>query len=128
ETPWLTVSPGTGTLRSPAEGYGLVPLVVSVNFSNIPVDSDGQVGVIKVTGAHMPVYLGVLAVNQGNGPHPNFITTFTGANTTFNKDAIPGYHGEGTPLPTNTPGPSTNTPIPTATQPPGTGTPQPTDT
>jgi hypothetical protein len=128
ETPWLTVSPTSGTLRSPAQGYGLVPLTLSVNFTNIPVDSDGYVGVIKITGGTMPVYLGVLAVNRGSSPRPNFIPSFNGANTTFNKDAIPGYHGDGTPVPTHTQAPPTNTSAPTNTRPPGTNTPVPTNT
>ncbi len=92
ESPWLTVSPSDSTIRSPAMGFGMVRLSLAVDFTNIPVDSDGQVGVIKIIGGNMPLYIGVLAVNDGTNPPPQFIQSFTGANTTFNKNAIPGYH------------------------------------
>lgn len=95
ETNWLTVTPASGTANSPALGGGVVPLTLQVDFNGLSTDSNGEVGVIKVTGGGMPVYIGVLAVNDGMNHHYNFIPSFTNPITTFNKAAIPDYHGPG---------------------------------
>ena len=94
ETPWLTVSPGSGVATSPMLGGGVIPLSLHVDMTGIPVDADGQVGVVKITGGNMPVYVAVLAVNDGSNPAPTFLPAFTGLTTTFDKDAIPDYHGD----------------------------------
>jgi hypothetical protein len=93
ETNWLTVSPASGVAQSPALGGGVIPLTVSADFSSLSTDSNGVVGVVKVTGGAMPLYLGVLAVNDGSNHHYNFIQTFNNPITTFDKNAIPDYHG-----------------------------------
>lgn len=95
ETNWLTVTPASGVANSPALGGGVVPLTLHVDFTNLSTDSNGEVGVIKVTGGGMPVYIGVLATNDGMSHSYHFITTFTNPITTFNKNAIPDYHGPG---------------------------------
>ena len=43
----------------------------------------------------MPVYIGVLAVNDGTNHDYDFIPVFNNPTTTFNKNAIPDYHGPG---------------------------------
>jgi hypothetical protein len=111
ETPWLSVSPAAGQVTSPLLGGGVQPLVKSVDFSGLTTDSDGEVGVIRITGGNMPLYFAVLAVNDGSNTRPQFLPPFTsGLNTTFDKSAIPDYHGAGTGTPT--PG-ATTTPGPT---------------
>jgi hypothetical protein len=95
DTPWLTVSPAMGTVRSAALGGGMAPLTLAVNFAGLTTDSDGAVGVIKVTGGNMPAYIAILVVaDPAASARPTFIPAFTGASTTFNKDAIPDYHGQ----------------------------------
>ena len=94
DTPWLTVAPATGTIRSAALGGGLVPLTMLVNFTGLTTDSDGEIGVVKVLGGNMPAYIAILVVaDPAATARPTFIPAFSGANTTFNKDAIPFYHG-----------------------------------
>jgi hypothetical protein len=142
ETPWLTVSPGTGTALSAPLGGGVTPIHFRIDFTGFPNDSDGQVGVIKVTGGQMPVYLAVLAVYAGASTPPPFMTAFPPLNTTFDKNAIPDYHGPGNPtttpivasptsiptsLPTQTPGGPTATREPSST-PQLSSTPQPSAT
>jgi hypothetical protein len=122
-TPWLSVSPSTGVLNSPALGGGVVPMNMTVNFSGLTTSNEGEVGLIKITapGVHMPLYIAMLAVNDGDSTDLNYIQSFSPMITTFNKSAIPGYGGGGptpTPVltwtPNSTPA-STFTPVRTAT-------------
>jgi hypothetical protein len=101
---------------SPSFGGGVTPLYMRFNFNGVSTDDEGDVIVLRVNGGVMPVYIGVLVVASGATTAPSFITSFT-TSSSFNKDAIPDYHGaSGTPQPTNTPPPgSTNTPTPLPT-------------
>ena len=131
DTPWLTVSPASGSLLSPVLGGGVVPLNLQVNFAGFTTDSDGEVGVVRVDGGSMPIYVAVLAVNDGSIQRPSFISSFTNLTTTFNRAAIPGYSSESSP-----PGvpEATATPTPTPDEgtapggPPSGGAPPPTPT
>ena len=86
------------------------------NFQGVSTDDEGDVIVLRVNGGMMPAYIGVLVVASGATSAPNWLTTFP-TTTTFNKSAIPDYHGaSGTPEPTYTP---RSTSTPTATVPAG---------
>lgn len=111
---WLTISPSTGIVRSPATGGGVQPLTVSINFAGI---SESAEGLIRVDGGAMPSFIGIYAVRTDQR------STFTQIDssrwiTTFNKAAIPDYHGSGNPTPTIAPS-ATRTPtsgvVPTGT-------------
>jgi hypothetical protein len=125
---WLTIaSGGAGTVQSIPAGGAIIPIVMNVDATKIPVttntDADGQqVGIIKVTGGYMPAYIGVLAVNYGRSTNVNIFpaSSFPAGNVMFNKAAIPDYHGasgsqtgpSATPTITSTPTPK---PTPGAT-------------
>jgi hypothetical protein len=91
DTPWLTVSPTSGSLVSPALGGGIAPLNLQLNFGAVGTDSDGEVGVVRIDGGSMPMYVAVLAVDQGATSRPAFIPAFTNLNTTLNPVAIPDF-------------------------------------
>jgi len=94
-TPWLKISsPTTGTLTSPALGGRVIPLNFSVDFSkpDCCTRADGNIGVIKITGGVMPQYVAVIADFYGLDHYMSILNTFPSM-TTFNKDAIIGYHG-----------------------------------
>ena len=116
QTPWLTISsPATGALTSPAAGGQLTPLTLSIDFAALAVQGDlgnGYLGLIKVTGGNMPLYIGVGAFNYGLGSYLPIVTAYPNLTTTFNKGAIPDYHGPGAPGPTP-PGPPPDTSAPT---------------
>src|SRR5207237_2301653 len=92
--PYLTLSQTSGTLVSPSYGGGVTPLNMRFNFNGVSTDDDGDVVVIKVTGGVMPVYIAVMVVASGATSAPPFLTSFS-LTTTFNKSAIPDYHGGG---------------------------------
>ena len=48
--PWLSVAPATGSLLAPVLGGGLTPLTLQLDFTKLTTDSDGEVGVIQITG------------------------------------------------------------------------------
>lgn len=92
---WLKItSPVTGTLTSPALGSRLTPLTFRVDYTHLnPItSSDGDIGVIKITGGVMPMYVAVIRqfFNQ-DARHPT-VSSFP-LITVFNKSAIPEYHG-----------------------------------
>jgi hypothetical protein len=132
EAPWLTLNtPTSGTITSIPSGGSLVPITFTVDFSKVPANDDGEavniIGVLKVTGGTMPVYVGIGAQHENAYP---FLATsgFSPLTTTFNKEAIPDYHGGSggpspTPTPTPQPGTATPTATPTATKTPSTATP-----
>lgn len=124
DSPWLTVSPTSGTLRSPATVGQIVPINMRVDFGVLgATDDDGQTAIIRITNGlpnTMPAYVGLMVTNTGAATAPGFITTYPTFITNFNKDAIPDYHGGGggtpTLVPTNTPiGQPTSTPTRTPT-------------
>ncbi|MCC6177230.1 MAG: fibronectin type III domain-containing protein [Chloroflexi bacterium] len=117
QTPWLTVSPASGGLVSPVLGGSLTPLTLQVNAAALSTDSDGEVGVVRVDGASMPVYIAVLGVNDGSNRRPDFISSFRNQITTFNRDAIPNYGLGNTPPPAQ----GSRPPIRLATTPDGAG-------
>jgi hypothetical protein len=95
DSTWLHVtSPTTGTLTSPALGGGLTPLTFSVDYTHLNPNTslDGDIGVIKITGGVMPMYVVVIRqfFNQ-DARHPT-VSSFP-VTTIFNKSAIPDYHG-----------------------------------
>lgn len=95
EATWLTItSPTTGTLASPALGGGLTPLSFSVDYTNLNTITglDGDIGVIKITGGVMPVYVAVIRQYFNLDTRHVTVTSFP-LTTVFNKAAIPDYHG-----------------------------------
>ena len=111
-TPWLSiVTPTTGTLNSIATGGSLVPITVRIDFSKATANPGNVVpGILQITG-NVYVAIGY----DKTGPNYDYaIKTYSPMMTDFNKAAIPGYHGAGSPPPTT---PPTGTPTlpPTAT-------------
>src|SRR5262249_23634955 len=65
DSPWLKItSPTTGSVASPALGGGVTPVNFTVDFSNYgapsDINTDGDIGIIKVTGGTVPLYTGVI--------------------------------------------------------------------
>ena len=72
------------------------------NFANVHTDDEGDVIVVNVAGGPMPVLIGILVVASGETQAPTYVSTFP-MTTTFNKSAIPDYHGgQKVPHPTPT--------------------------
>lgn len=112
---WLQISPAVGIVRAVALGGGMTRLDIQVNFANIPDEGNG---IIRVDGGVMPAYIGIYALRVDER------STFTTIDpsyqiTTFNKSAIPDYHGAGggSPTPTTPPAPSPTSGGPTSTPP-----------
>jgi hypothetical protein len=107
DSTWLHITPPTtGTLTSPALGGGLTPLTFSVDYTNLnpPVTGlDGDIGVIRITGGVMPMYVVVIRqfFNQ-DARHPT-VSSFP-LTTVFNKSAIPDYNGSSQQPSAATPG------------------------
>ncbi len=145
ETPWLTVSPASGTISAIPlpSGGSLVPINVNLNLANVTTNDEGVLGTVKVQGAGMAQMITFLVINDHYVPvptstpgpdvtqyPPKFEYAFTANTTTFNKNAIPGYHGAGgtsTPTPIISISPSI-TPIPPTPSRFPTSTPFPTPT
>ncbi len=127
DTPWLTVSPASGTVQSPVAGGRLQQLTLTVNVA--AMQGEEEVGVVKITGGGMPVYIGVLAIDKDSTERPYFVQSYA-MTTTFNKSAIPDYYGgraTPTPMPTAARTP-TPVPMPSTTVPPPLFTPPPVPT
>ena len=90
--PYLTLSQSSGTLLSPSQGGGVTRLDMRFNFANVHTDDEGDVIVVNVAGGPMPVLIGILVVASGETHAPTYVSTFP-MTTTFNKSAIPDYHG-----------------------------------
>lgn len=95
-TPWLTIESGDrGRLTSPALGGQLVPLTISVDTAHPDLagrqddDIDGRWAWVKVSGGHMPMYVGILV--RFSPTRTEVAATYPFI-TTFNRSAIPGYH------------------------------------
>jgi hypothetical protein len=94
EATWLTIrSPATGTLSSPALGGGLTSLSFSVDYKSIDAETslDGDIGVIRITGGVMPVYVVVIRQFFNQDMRHVTVSSFP-VTTNFNKAAIPDYH------------------------------------
>jgi hypothetical protein len=111
--PYMSLSQTSGTLTSPSYGGGVTPLYMRFNFAGVSTDDDGDVIIVRINGGVMPVYIGVMVVAAGASSAPPYITSFSLTNT-FNKNAIPDYHG-GTPYTPTATAPPTNTPTRTRT-------------
>jgi hypothetical protein len=116
-TPWLSiVTPTSGTLTSIATGGALVPITVRIDFSKATKDPGNVIpGILQVTGN---VYIAI-GYDRTGPVYDYAIKTQSPLMTQFDKAAIPDYHGNGNPPPTNPP-----TPTGTPTLPP-TATPKP---
>jgi len=116
-TPWLSiVTPTSGTLNSIATGGSLVPITVRIDFTKTDKDPGNVIpGILQITGN---VYIAI-GYDRTSPVYDYAIKTFSPMMTTFDKAAIPGYHGSGSPPPTTQPSgtptlPPTATPKPSA--------------
>jgi hypothetical protein len=117
-TPWLSiVTPTSGTLTSLATGGSMVPITVRIDFSKATKDPGNVIpGILQVTGN---VYIAI-GYDRTGPVYDYAIKTQSPMMTQFDKAAIPDYHGNGNPPPTNPPTPTGTptlppTPTPTAT-------------
>jgi hypothetical protein len=86
---FLSVSPEAGELDSPLYNGGVRHLTLTFD-GDVRTDDDCEVGVIRVDGGVMPVYIAAMWCNSGARTRPVFMPT-PPLNTNFNRDAIPGY-------------------------------------
>jgi hypothetical protein len=111
-TPWLSiVTPTSGTISSVATGGSMVPITVRIDFTRTDKDPGNVIpAILQITGN---VYIAI-GYDRTSPVYDYAIKTFSPMMTTFDKAAIPGYHGSGSPPPTSQPS-GTPTLPPTAT-------------